>query len=274
MQQSSKVLAVTGPTATGKTRLAVHLARCFEGEIVSVDSRQVYRGMDLGTGKDLADYGDLPYHLIDVANPRDEYNLYRFMQDAANAISGILKRGRLPVLCGGSALYLASLLQDYHLETFALPLRLNALTLGVYFPRETVRRRIAQRLDARLDAGMVGEVQKLHDQGVSWERLDSFGLEYRWIARHLQGMIDFEEMRSLLLNNIRQFAKRQDIFFRKMEREGVVIHWLPEGDPAEEEKLCGMFLMGESLPPPVLRISEISYPRKNGTPQLKRVLER
>ena len=263
MQKAVKVLAVTGPTATGKTRLAVALAREFDGEIVGVDSRQVYRGMDLGTGKDLADYGEVPYHLIDIAEPDTEYNLYFFLRDAAAAIADIASRGRLPVLCGGSALYLAALLQRYRLENFTLPFALDALTLGVYYPRETVRRRIAERLDARFDAGMIEEVRRLHDaRGVSWERLESFGLEYREIARFLQGQTTEAEMRTLLLNSIRQFAKRQDIFFRKMEREGVAIHWLKAGDPAAAAALCRKFLANEPLPPPAFRMLEIHYPRK------------
>ena len=262
MQKAVKVLAVTGPTATGKTRLAVAIAREFGGEIVSVDSRQVYRGMDLGTGKDLADYGEVPYHLIDVAEPDAEYNLYFFLRDAAAAIGDIAGRGRLPVLCGGSALYMAALLQHYRLENFTFPFELDALTLGVYYPRETVRRRIAERLDARFAAGMTDEVRRLHDErGVSWEKLEAFGLEYREIARFLQGKTKEAEMRTLLLNSIRQFAKRQDIFFRKMEREGVAIHWLKEGDPEAAKKLCREFLAGEPVPPPDFRMLDIRYPR-------------
>ena len=263
MQKAVKVLAVTGPTATGKTRLAVSLAREFQGEIVGVDSRQVYRGMDLGTGKDLADYGEVPYHLIDVAEPDAEYNLYFFLRDAAAAIREIAGRGRLPVLCGGSALYMAALLQHYRLENFTLPFALDALTLGVYYPRETVRSRIAERLDARFAAGMTDEVRRLHDErGVPWEKLEAFGLEYREIARFLQGKTKEAEMRTLLLNSIRQFAKRQDIFFRKMEREGVAIHWLKEGDPEAAKKLCRKFLAGEPVPPPDFRMLDIRYPRR------------
>ncbi len=289
MEHSRKVLVVTGPTATGKTALAVRLARRFDGEIVSIDSRQVYRGMDLGTGKDLAEYASggppVPYHLIDIVNPAEEYNLAFFVRDAFAAIRNIAGRGRLPVLCGGSTLYLDALLRGYELPGNALPryvpgvprqrqqggapsfqppFQLEALTLGVYLPRETVRDRIEKRLDARLEAGMIEEVRHLHNlAGIDYDRLEFFGLEYREIARYLQGQLTRDEMRTELLTRIRQFAKRQDGFFRKMEREGVVIHWLPaaEADGAAEALLTE-FLAGRPLPPPQRRMSDTFYGRK------------
>lgn len=282
MTPSVKVVAVTGPTATGKTALAVKIARAFHGEIVSVDSRQVYRGMDLGTGKDLAEYAEngtpVPYHLIDIVSPLEEYHLARFLPDAFAAVAAIAGRGRLPILCGGSALYLAALLGSYRLPggarapgaprgerradeppSFTPPFRLDALTLGVYFPREEVRKRIEARLDARLSAGLVEEVARLHREGVSFEKLEFFGLEYREIARYLQGEIDFDAMRNELLNRIRQFAKRQDIFFRKMEREGHRIYWLKNPEP---ETLIKAFLSGGELPEPELRMSDMHYGKK------------
>ena len=155
-------------------------------------------------------------------------------------------------------------LQDYQLENFHLPFKADTLTLGVYYPRATVRARIAQRMDTRFEDGMIDEVRRLRENGVTWERLESFGLEYREIARHLQGKTSREEMRELLLNSIRQFAKRQDIFFRKMEREGVVIHWIKEGDPEQAVKLCHLHLAGESLPPPEFQMCDIHYPRNSG----------
>lgn len=261
MEQFIKVIAVTGPTATGKTRLAVALAGLLNGEIISVDSRQVYRGMDLGTGKDLADYGNVPYHLIDIADPMEEYNLFYFLRDAAEAVKDIVSRGKQPILCGGTALYLAGFLQKYKLGNFQLPFGMETLTLGVYYPRETVRQRIAQRLDARFEEGMIDEVHRLREAGVTWERLESFGLEYREIACFLQEKTTRKEMHELLLNSIRQFAKRQDIFFRKMEREGVVIHWIPEGNVEKSAELCRKFLAGEPLPPPELRMCDIHYPQ-------------
>lgn len=283
MPEKIKTIAITGPTATGKTALAVRLARIFDGEIISVDSRQVYRGMDIGTGKDLAEYGEIPHHLIDVADPAvDEYNLARFCQDAFAALREIHARGKLPILCGGTALYLTALLAGYRLPgkalehtdkrerqnsgdafSFTPPVVLEPLVLGVYYPRSEVHRRIEARLDARLDAGMIEEIRQLHEAGVSFEKLEFFGLEYREIGRYLQGECTREEMRYTLLCRIRQFAKRQDIFFRKMEREGHQIHWLREAREPNPETLVADFLAGRPLPEPVLRMSDTYYSGKH-----------
>lgn len=280
-----RVIAVTGPTATGKTRLAVQLARRFSGEIISVDSRQVYRKMDLGTGKDLEEYGETVCHLVDIADPaQGDYNLWRFCHDAYSAIADIASRGKLPILCGGTALYLEALLKGFSLPggalpprekgvprtrreeqesegNFAVPFKLDALVLGVHYPRLEVRERIEQRLDARFEAGMIDEVKHLHDDcGVSYDQLEFYGLEYREIALHLQGRATFEEMRNNLLNRIRQFAKRQDIFFRKLERDGVDIHWLERGDEEAAAALVDTFLAGRKIPKPQFRLADHKNP--------------
>ena len=286
MPEKVKIIAVTGPTATGKTALAVRLARLFGGEIVSVDSRQVYRHMDLGTGKDLDEYGEVPYHLIDIADPATQvWNLSDFCHAAFAAVAEIRDRGRLPILCGGTALYLDALLKGYRLPGNALPPRekgvsrssadpgglpsftppfgLDALVIGVLFDRKTVRERIEKRLDARFASGMTEEVRRLHDEfGVSWERLEFFGLEYREIAAFLQGRCSFGEMRQSLLDKIRQFAKRQDIFFRKIERSGQPIHWCREGKDPDPAMLTELFLAGKDLPGPAFRLAEITYGKK------------
>ena len=275
-----KAAVVTGPTATGKTALAVKLAKKFDGEIISVDSRQVYKGLDIGSGKDIEEYEDVPYHLIDIADPAKEvYNLARFCRDAFAAIEDITSRGKLPVLCGGTALYLLALLDGYTLpggelpprcsgqprirqdrsreDSFVPPFELDALILGVYFPRAQVRERIQIRLDKRLAEGMIEEEKRLVDAGVTLQQLEFFGLEYREMALYLAGKQTLTEMRDILLNKIRQFAKRQDIFFRKMEREGHVIHWLREGNFDEAVNLIQLFLQGEALPPPEFKLCDI-----------------
>ena len=279
-----KIVVISGPTATGKTALTVKLAKKFNGEIISADSRQVYRKMDIGSGKDIAEYGDIPYHLIDIADPGTEiYNLGRFCRDAWQAVADIRDRKKLPVICGGTALYIAALLDGYRLPGGALPPRsfdtprirqnpdappsftppfaLEPLFLGVYFPRTEVRKRIELRLDARLQSGMVDEVKMLNEQEhVSFEKLESFGLEYREISLFLQGKYSFDEMRTQLLNKIRQFAKRQDIFFRKLEREGHQIHWLQEGKFPDPEKLITEFLAGKKIAEPSFRLCDHHNP--------------
>ena len=286
MNENLKIVAVTGPTATGKTALAVALARRFDAEIVSVDSRQVYRHMDIGTGKDLDEYGEVKYHLIDVADPATEvYDLARFCRDASNAILDIASRGKRIILCGGTALYLAALLNSYELPggkltpresgkarerqdpdgnpSFKLPFQAEYLVLGVLYPRATVRERIAARLDARLAAGMIDEIRDLTEKhGVPQEKLEFFGLEYREVGRYLKGECTREEMRNTLLDRIRQFAKRQDIFFRKLEREGNPIYWLPQGDFSQAEALVTKFFAGEPLPPVTYRLADHPNPRQ------------
>jgi tRNA dimethylallyltransferase len=319
-----RIVVVTGPTATGKTHFGVRLCHAFNGEVISVDSRQVYRRMDLGTGKDLDEYQvdgqPVPYHLIDIVEPTDEYNLQRFMEDATQAVKDISSRGGVPFVIGGTALYLNALISGYELpgnapeieqrqqlrskstqelgellkslserdfcelddkqnpirliraiEKIQHPTRLvtsvaeqlEPLLLGVYYPRKTVHQRIEERLHERFKNGMIDEVEALHNSGVSWEKLEFFGLEYRFIALYLQHKMTLDEMKEKLLIKIRQFAKRQDIWFRKMERQGWRIHWIPEGDYQTGFELIRMFLANEKLPKPTIRLDDIRYGPKS-----------
>ena len=316
-------LVITGPTATGKTKLAVHLARRFGGEIISADSRQVYRHMDLGTGKDLDEYGDgadrVPCHLLDVVDPQEDFHLKKFIELALAAMDGIRSRNHLPVIAGGTPLYVNALIRGYdlpggepdpqlreelqslsheqlmaRLQAVATPEFLkrvditqdkriiraieialspqaepihaepldNPLVIAPYYPRNTVRERIEVRLDERLKLGLVEEVRMLHQNGVSWEKLDWFGLEYRYVSRYLKNELTFDQMRTELLAKIRHFCKSQDIWFRKMEREGIAIHWIPEGDTATAESLVARWLAHEPLPKPSIRLADITYSTK------------
>ncbi len=333
MENKTKIIVITAPTATGKTNLAVKLAAMLGGEIVSVDSRQVYRFLDLGTGKDLDEYvvdgKKVPYHLIDIEDVKNEYHLAAFCRDAKLAIADITARDKLPILCGGSTLYLDALLNNYELpgaapdpefraqldqmslnELNIMLENLNAnfyasfqertnhnrlrraieickfnaelppdttektpltpeyepLIIGLYLPREQVRKNIELRLDARLAAGMIEEVRNRHtNHHISYARLERLGLEYREISRYLANEISYEEMRGTLLNKIRQFAKRQDIWFRKMERNGQLIHWLPKTPEVANQavQLIKQFCAGEPLPPITLRLSEINYGKQS-----------
>lgn len=292
---SNLLITILGPTATGKTALAAEVAWRLGGEVISADSRQVFRGMDLGTGKDLADYDlhgtHVPYHLIDICSPLEEYSAYRFLGDFRRAYEDITARGRQPILCGGTGLYVDAVLREYHLSDAPVdpayratleaysdeeltarlasygPLhnhtdtetrerlvraleiqeyaaahpdsytRLPAMRHAVYgtrLDRQQVIDRIERRLRRRLDEGMTAEVQRLLDEGVPAGRLMRFGLEYRHVTRLLLGQCTEDEMFRDLFTDIRRFAKRQMTWFRRMERNGVVIRWLDATRPVDE----------------------------------------
>ena len=231
------LIVVLGPTASGKTRYAVSLAERLGGEILSADSRQVYRGMDIGTGKDLAEYGSIPYHLIDIAEPGTQYNVWQFQQDFLRAYADIRARGAVPVLCGGTGMYINAVTRGYDFsEKTPLSATREALPregfpqkpffIGTLVDRDTRNARIDARLDARLQEGMVEEIRGLLERGVPAEVLISYGLEYKFVTLYLQGILSFEEMRIQLATAIHQFAKRQMTWFRGMERSGVIIHWV------------------------------------------------
>ncbi len=291
---AASIIFITGPTASGKTSRAVDTARRLDGEIISADSRQIYRGMDLGTGKDLDEYGDTPYHLIDIAPAGYKYNLYEYLRDFDRARADIESRGKLPVVCGGTGLYVESALKGLHLpevpqnhelraslegeslerlteilasmktlhnhtdvdtakrairaieietyyrehpdaavDTRPQPLT-DAVTVGIDVPRDVRRNRISARLRARLDAGMIDEVEALLDSGINPDDLIYYGLEYKFITLYLIGQMTLDEMISGLEIAIHQFAKRQMTWFRGMERRGFPIHWLPFDLPDED----------------------------------------
>ncbi|MCM2357945.1 MAG: tRNA (adenosine(37)-N6)-dimethylallyltransferase MiaA [Geobacteraceae bacterium] len=285
------LLVILGPTASGKTRLGVELARHLSGEVVSADSRQVFRGMDIGTGKDLAEYGEVPHHLIDIVEPGDEFNVFQFQRRCLEAFAAIGERGRLPILVGGTGMYLEAVLKGYRLvevppdpalraeltsqsmadlaerlkrtadrlhnstdlldrerlvraieialyerEHAPEPLpELRPLVFGVRWERPLLRERITLRLRERLNNGMIEEVERLHAAGIPWETLEFYGLEYRFLARHLKGELSRNDMFQKLNSAIHDFAKRQETWFRRMGRNGAAIHWLDgAGEPLAE----------------------------------------
>ena len=289
------LLTVLGHTAAGKTAFAASLADRLGGEIISADSRQVYRGMDIGTGKDYQDYlvGDhrIPVHLIDILDAGEEYNLYRFQRDFMRLFREISAKGALPVLCGGTGLYIEAVLRNYrlldvppdaslrevlgkksyaelvgmlklhgplHNETDTVNRKrliraieiamhqagqpedpideqeLHPLVLGIRFDRTIRRQRITERLQHRMEEGLVEEVEGLLRKGVSAEQLDYYGLEYRFVSRYVLKELSYEDMFEQLNTAIHQFAKRQMTYFRGMERRGITIHWLEGGEPMED----------------------------------------
>lgn len=263
------LICVLGPTASGKTKYAVRLAHellevssslnrrevtsahqsAGRAEIISADSRQIYRGMDIGTGKDLKEYGDVPYHLIDILPAGEKYNVYRFQQDFLAAYQDIRARGKVPILCGGTGLYITAVTCAYDWSA-SVPLSeakgagargadvaggANGTTLeglpartffiGTLVTREERNARIDRRLDERLAEGMIDEIRGLLEGGVPAERLISYGLEYRYVTLYLQGELTYEQMREKLAIEIHRFAKRQMTWCRGMERSGIRIHW-------------------------------------------------
>lgn len=299
--EHNRMITILGPTASGKTSIAAALASRIGGEIISADSRQVYRRMDIGTGKDLADYEvggkHIPYHLIDIAEPGYKYNLFEYQRDFHTAYDDITSRGRTPVLCGGTGLYIEAVLNGYALspvpqnqelrdslsaksldeltamlkalkeqtgsnmhnrsdvntvqrairaieiETYNLqhptPERempgISSLVIGVDVDRETRRRRISDRLEARLHEGMIDEVKGLLAEGVSAESLMYYGLEYKFVTEYVTGKTTYNDMLSRLEIAIHQFAKRQMTWFRGMERRGIHINWIDASLPMDDK---------------------------------------
>jgi tRNA dimethylallyltransferase len=225
------LICVLGPTASGKTKYAVQLARALgNAEILSADSRQVYTGMDIGTGKDLDDYGEVPYHLIDIVPAGSKYNIYEYQAAFAEAYADVRSRGRIPILCGGSGLYIEAVTRTYKFDrengVSADRLPQKTFYIGTLVSREERVARIDRRLDERLEDGLIEEVQGLLDSGIPAKDLLWYGLEYKFVTQYLLGEINYEEMHILLANAIHQFAKRQMTWFRGMERDGVRIHWV------------------------------------------------
>ena len=281
------MITILGPTATGKTRLAANVAAKLNGEVISADSRQVYKGMDLGTGKDYDDYivdgNKIPYFLIDIVDPGYEYNVYEYQRDFLEIYKNIISRQKLPVLCGGTGLYIEAILKAYKLvkvpenkslreklekkktgELIKMLSSFRALhnvtdskdrerliraieiqnyykekpdlisdypkikneIFGIYFDRNIIRKRITERLKARLESGMLDEVKNLLSKGITPEQLKFYGLEYKYITQYIIGELNYNDMFQKLNTAIQQFAKRQMTWFRKMERNGFKIHWI------------------------------------------------
>ncbi len=275
-----KILVIVGPTASGKTSLSIELAKKFNGEVISADSRQVYKGMDIGSGKvTKKEMQGIKHYLLDVVSPNTQFSAAKFVKMGDKAIKEIFKKGKLPIICGGTGFWIDALLYglpetvapDWKLrkeleklsasELFnrlkklwperakdidpnnkrrlirAVEMALNGqkvlkpqnrvakydvLKIGVLRDKQELRQRIHLRLIERIKQGMILEVANLHKKGVSWKRLDDFGLEYRFISRYLRGLInDQSEMVKLLEIAINQYAKRQGTWFRR-DRE---IQW-------------------------------------------------
>ncbi|MDO8558579.1 MAG: tRNA (adenosine(37)-N6)-dimethylallyltransferase MiaA [bacterium] len=288
-----RLIVIIGPTASGKTALAIRLAKKFNGEIISADSRQVYTGLDIGTGKAPRDKSKvknqnetyisdgIAHHLIDVSSPKRQFTVVQYQRLAQKAVSDILRKNKVPIVCGGTGQYIDALVYglafpkvkpnrklreklerkpikelfymlkkldprrsktiDPHnsrrliraLEivlTTKRPVptlakkepRYEALWLGLNPVKKILHHNIHKRLLARMKQGMVSEVKKLKKQGVSSRRLESLGLEYRYINRRLEGHLKKQQMIGQLEREIRNYAKRQMTWFGR-NRD---IHWI------------------------------------------------
>ena len=301
-----KLIVITGPTATGKTSLAAQLAYDIDSEIISADSRQVYKGMDIGTGKDLNEYvmnnKSINYHLIDILDPMKDYSVYDFQKDFYEAYNDIQSKNKIPILCGGTGLYVESTLLKYDLSSkpppnrelriklerldkeelleqinlittpkdrenilletrkqiirnievikseardseFKLqPMNDSALVFGVQIETEQLRKKIKQRLIERIDEGMIDEVEELVDNGLPLQRLDYFGLEYKFIGKFLRSELTKDEFISGLTTSIRKFAKRQRTWFRRMEKRGVKINWIEPNNYAKLKNIVAEYI--------------------------------
>ena len=241
------LICVVGPTASGKTRYAVQLAKALRQEtpgqaggdgmagpdrpspeILSADSRQVYRGMDIGTGKDLCEYDDVPYHLIDIVPAGAKFNIYQYQAAFADAWAAVRAKGAIPILCGGSGLYIEAATKAYKFEkqNGVDPSRLpqKPYYIGTLVSREERVERIDRRLEERLKEGLVEEVRGLLET-VPAPDLIYYGLEYKFVTQFVLGELSYDDMVVGLGNAIHQFAKRQMTWFRGMERDGIRIHW-------------------------------------------------
>lgn len=276
-----KIIVILGPTSSGKSSLAVKLAKKFCGEIISADSRQVYKGMDIGSGKITKDeMMGIPHYLLDIASPKRNFSVGRYQRMTEKAILDITKRGKVPILCGGTAFYLKVITEgiilpktkpDWKLrkelekkdvkELYQILKKLDprragsiekdnprrliraieivtkskkavqvikkgsrfiSLKLGIKTEQEKLNKAIKKRLIKRLEKGMIEETKKLKESGISWKRLDGFGLEYRWIARYLQKKIPYNQMVESLYKDIVKFSKKQMAWFKKDDE----IEWI------------------------------------------------
>lgn len=290
-----KIIVVLGPTASGKSELAIRLAKKFNGEIISADSRQVYKGLDIGTAKvTKKEMQGIPHYLLDVASPKRKFTVAQYRKLALKAIEKIFKKGKIPILCGGTGFYIQAVVDgilipevppDWKLrkklekkskkELYEIlkkldpqraktiekenprrliraieiakkigkvpdlkfnPLPYPVLMIGIKTSMEELKKRIKKRFFDWLKRGLILEVINLRKAGVSFKRIEEFGMHYREIAEYLQGKISEKEMIENSIKEIQKYAKRQMTWFKRDKR----ICWVK--NQKEAEKLVQKFL--------------------------------
>lgn len=296
-----KILVIIGPTASGKTRMAVELAQRHNGEVISADSMQIYRTMDIGTAKPTQEeMGGIPHHMIDVADPEEDFSVARYVEMAARCVDDVLARGKLPIVAGGTGLYIDSLLSgrtfapfspdsalrgelerelaekggqamlealaqvdpeaaqrlhpndhkrivralevyrstgktitQHNRETQAIPPRYNALTIGLAFQdRQAMWRRIDQRVDEMVAAGLEDEVRRLLTSGISPKCTAMQAIGYKEFTQALSGEMTWQEAADVVKLRSRQYAKRQLTWFGRNPNT----RWVRWDDPPEFEQ--------------------------------------
>ena len=296
-----KILVIVGPTASGKTRMAVELAQRHNGEVISADSMQIYRTMDIGTAKPTQEeMGGIPHHMIDVADPEEDFSVARYVEMAARCVDDVLERGKLPIVAGGTGLYIDSLLSgrtfapfspdsalrgeleqelaekggqamlealaqvdpeaaqrlhpndhkriiralevyrstgktitQHNRETQAIPPRYNALTIGLAFQdRQAMWRRIDQRVDEMVAAGLEDEVRRLLTSGISPKCTAMQAIGYKEFTQALSGEMTWQEAADVVKLRSRQYAKRQLTWFGRNPNT----RWVRWDDPPEFEQ--------------------------------------
>lgn len=235
------LLVIVGETASGKSDLAMELARRFNGEIICADSRTIYKGMDIGTAKpSLEDRAEVPHHMLDIINPNERYSVVEFKTAAQKLIEEISLRGRLPILVGGTGLYIDAVIFNYQFSHTDAPrskdnsrhldssvtvkkhdLRPNTLVLGMQVERTVLEERIKRRIAAMFDAGFEDEVKKLIElYGTNNEAMSGIG--YRTMAKYVRGELTLDEAKDEFVRGDKSLAKRQRTWFKRNKS----IHWI------------------------------------------------
>lgn len=217
-EMKPKLVVISGLTASGKTALSILLAKQFNAEIISADSRQVYQGLDLGTAKITpAEMQGVPHHCLDIVDPTQNtrYSVGDFQRDAYATIDQIIARGKLPMLVGGTGLYSRAVINGYGFNTEPNQPRYDVLQICLVPPNTILAPKVQQRNIDRVQQGMFDETRQLLARGVDSDFLYKLGLEYRLNLRYLQGEIDLATYYDELYHQTMQFIKRQRTWYRK-----------------------------------------------------------